>query len=270
MKKLLLLTWYENNNYGTSLQASSLSSIICNPQITGLISKSTEKFECDILRHHPERQEQKSKIGKIVKVFQPKNYLMKYSQIKDFCIKRAKQKSFEIRSLAFEEFTNRNLTFSSSVNAQTEVELRRVSEKYDIIMSGSDQVWNPEALDPTYLLQWVPVGKKKVSYGSSLSVTKIPEKYYDIYRKSLSSFDAISIRDVQCREQLSQIIKRDVYTVVDPVVLLGRSALLQRQKNIELGNKPYIFCYFLGNKVVHRKKAIEYAEQHGLEITDTM
>ena len=266
MKKLLLLTWYENNNYGTSLQASSLSSIICDPQITGLISKSTEKFECDILRHHPERQEQKSKIGKIVKVFQPKNYLMKYSQIKDFCIKRAKQKSFEIRSLAFEEFTNRNFTFSSSVNAQTEVELRRVSEKYDIIMSGSDQVWNPEALDPTYLLQWVPVGKKKVSYGSSLSVTKIPEKYYDIYRKSLSSFDAISIRDVQCREQLSQIIKRDVYTVVDPVVLLGRSALLQRQKNIELGNKPYIFCYFLGNKVVHRKKAIEYAEQHGLEI----
>lgn len=111
MKKLLLLTWYENNNYGTSLQASSLSSIICNPQITGLISKSTEKFECDILRHHPERQEQKSKIGKIVKVFQPKNYLMKYSQIKDFCIKRAKQKSFEIRSLAFEEFTNRNLIF---------------------------------------------------------------------------------------------------------------------------------------------------------------
>ena len=87
-----------------------------------------------------------------------------------------------------------------------------------------------------------------------------------IYRKSLSSFDAISIRDVQCREQLSQIIKRDVYTVVDPVVLLGRSALLQRQKNIELGNKLYIFCYFLGNKVVHRKKAIEYAEQHGLEI----
>ena len=86
---------------------------------------------------------------------------MKYSQIKDFCIKRAKQKSFEIRSLAFEEFTNRNLTFSSSVNAQTEVELRRVSEKYDIIMSGSDQVWNPEALDPTYLLQWVQIRKEK-------------------------------------------------------------------------------------------------------------
>lgn len=266
MKKVLLLTWYDNNNYGTSLQASSLRSIICDPQITGLVSKTTENFECDILRHQPERQDQKSKLGKIVKVFQPKNYLMKYSQIKDFCIKSAKQKSFEVRSLAFEEFTNQNFTFSSSVNAQTEVELRNASEKYDIIMSGSDQVWNPEALDPTYLLQWAPAGKKKVSYGSSLSVTKIPEKYYGIYRKSLSSFDAISIRDVQCREQLSQIVNRNVYTVVDPVVLLGGSALSQRQKNIELGNDPYIFCYFLGNKAIHRKKAIEYAEQHGLAI----
>ena len=266
MKKVLLLTWYENNNYGTSLQASALRSIICDPQITGLISKSIEKSECDILRHQPERQVSKSKFKKIVKIFQLKNYLMKYSQIKDFYIKRAKQKEFEVRSLAFEKFTNLNFTFSSSVNAQTEIELRSVSEKYDIIMSGSDQVWNPEALDPTYLLQWTPVGKKKVSYGSSLSITKIPEKYYDIYRKSLSSFDVISIRDVQCREQLSQIVKGNVYTVVDPVVLLGRSALLQRQKSIELGKKPYIFCYFLGNKAVHRKKAIEYAEQNALAI----
>lgn len=266
MKKVLLLTWYDNNNYGTSLQASSLRSIICDPQITGLISESTEKFECDILRHQPERREPKSKFRKIVKVFQPKNYLMKYSQIRDSYIKRTKQKEFKARSLAFDNFTNLNFTFSSSINAQTEIELRRVSEKYNIIMSGSDQVWNPEALDPTYLLQWTPIGKKKVSYGSSLSMTKIPEKYYDIYRKSLPNFDAISIRDAQCREQLSQIVKRNVYTVVDPVILLGRRALSQRQRSIELGDKPYIFCYFLGNKVAHRKNAIKYAERHGLAI----
>ena len=264
MKKVLLLTWYDNNNYGTSLQASSLYSIIRDPEIAGLVGKSDEKFECDILRHQPIRKESKGK--KIIKIFQLRTYLMKYSQIKDRYIKCSKRKEFEIRSLAFEKFTEKNFTFSSTENAQTETELKKVSEKYDIIMSGSDQVWNPEALDPKYLLQWALPKKKKISYGSSLSMTKIPEKYYNIYRESLSNFDAVSIRDVQCRKQLSQIVNQDVYTVVDPVILLGRNALLQRQKPIDLGQKPYIFCYFLGNKSAHRKRAIEYAEQHDLEI----
>lgn len=264
MKNVLLVTWYDNNNYGTSLQASSLCSIICNPQITGLKYEAAEKYECDILRHQPTRKVRK--FMKIVKLFRPKTYFMKYSQMKDRYIKRMNKTEFETRSLAFEKFTNLNFTFSSSINAQTETELRELSEKYDIIMSGSDQVWNPEALDPTYLLQWIPAGKKKVSYGSSLSMTKIPEKYYDIYRNALSSFDSISIRDDKCRKQLSEIVSRNVSTVVDPVILLGRTALAQKQKYIDLGNKPYIFCYFLGNKTVHRKKAIEYAMRNGLEI----
>lgn len=264
MKRVLLLTWYDNNNYGTSLQASSLYSIIRNPKIAGLTYKLDEKLECDILRHQPTRKE--SKVKKILKIFKPKTYLMKYSQIKDCYIRRSKQREFEIRALAFKRFTDSNFTFSSTENAQTEIALKNVSAKYDIIMSGSDQVWNPEALDPTYLLQWVLPGKKKISYGSSLSMTKIAEKHYDIFRKSLSTFDAISIRDAQCRAQLSKIVNRNVYTVVDPVVLLGRSALLQRQKSVELGNRPYIFCYFLGNKSVHRKRAIEYAERNNLEI----
>ena len=35
-RKVLLLTWYGNNNYGTSLQAYSLKTIIENPEITNL------------------------------------------------------------------------------------------------------------------------------------------------------------------------------------------------------------------------------------------
>lgn len=264
MKKVLLLTWYDNHNYGTSLQASSLCSVIREPGITGLEYSLSEKYECDILRHQPTRKI--SKVKKMSKLFLPRTYLMKYGQLKDYYIRRSKRKEFEVRALAFKKFTESNFTFASSINVQTDTELNKTAEKYDIVMSGSDQIWNPEALDPTYLLQWVSDDKKKVSYGSSISMTRIPEKYYDMYRNSLSSFDAISIRDSQCREQLSNIVKKDVQSVVDPVILLGRMALVQRQKPIDLGNKPYVFCYFLGNNLSHRRKAVEFAETHNLDV----
>ena len=85
-------------------------------------------------------------------------------------------------------------------------ELESIVEPYDIVMAGSDQIWNPEALDPVYLMEWVPEDTKKISYASSLSTTNIPEQYYPIYKRALSRLKAISIRDTACREQLERIV----------------------------------------------------------------
>lgn len=106
----------------------------------------------------------------------------------------------------FKNFTKNNFKFASNKNIQTEEQLNRIQKKYDIFISGSDQIWNPEALDPTYLLEWVENGKKKFSYGSSLSVKTILREYFNIYKNALISFENISIRDSACREQLSKIV----------------------------------------------------------------
>lgn len=97
-------------------------------------------------------------------------------------------------------------------------------------MAGSDQIWNPEALDSVYLMEWVPDDKRKISYASSLSTTNIPEQYYPIYKRALSRLKAISIRDTACREQLEKIVGKDIKTVVDPVILLGADELKAHTK----------------------------------------
>lgn len=263
-RKVLLLTWYGNNNYGTSLQAYSLKTIIENPEITNLdISKNINfNAECEILPHTPNRM--KKRFHKIRKLFELKVYKEKWNQLQDKKIYNKKKNLFLRREKLFKNFTKNNFKFASNKNIQTEEQLNRIQKKYDIFISGSDQIWNPEALDPTYLLKWVENGKKKFSYGSSLSVKTIPREYFNIYKNALVSFESISIRDSACREQLSKIIGKKVTTVVDPVILIGAAALRKNIKTIE--NKNYEFCYFLGNNENHRKCAINFAKKKNLPI----
>ena len=117
---------------------------------------------------------------------------------------------------------------------------------YDAVVLGSDQIWNPNSLDENYLLRWVNEDNKKISYGSSLSSSIIPEYYYQLYKKALSSFYKISTRDKKCVEQLEKIIGKQVTTVVDPVILLGRENIENRMTNIDKSEEEYCLSYFLG------------------------
>lgn len=261
MKRILLVTWYENNNYGTALQAYALKSIIENPAITELpLEFITQNSLCDILPHRPERQR---KNNTLKKMFSLHLYSSKIQQLRDKIIYKKKKNLFNQRERAFRTFLKQNFSFAESHNVQTISELQQVGKKYDVIVAGSDQIWNPEAIDPTYLLGWAEAGKK-FSYGSSLSVKLIPTEYESLFRSKLKDFKAISIRDRMCRAQLSDIVGKNVSVVVDPVILLGRKGLLDKAKNVL--STPYIFCYFLGNNSKHRELAISISSQLNLPI----
>lgn len=261
MKKILLVTWYENNNYGTALQAYALKSIIEKPMITGLhLNIAMQECTCDILPHKPEKQRKNNRFRKL---FSPHSYLLKLQQIQDKKIYKKKRMHFDLREKAFDKFLRQNFNFATDHYVQNVIELQQLGGNYDLVVSGSDQIWNPEALDPTYLLEWVKAGKK-ISYGSSLSVKSIPAEYEQLFKAALKDFKAISIRDRMCRDQLSQIVGKPVSTVVDPVVLLGRDGLLSNVAKLAI--PPYMFCYFLGNNRKHRQLAILKSKEMNLPI----
>lgn len=261
MKKILLVTWYDNNNYGTVLQAYSLKTVIENPCVTGLIQNlNFRQYKCELLPHEPERRTKGSKWSK---VFSLKAYRIKLGYIRDRIIYRTKREMFEQREEEFKKFIVENFKFATDHNVQEYDELKKIEKNYDYVLSGSDQIWNPEALDPVYLLEWVSSGKK-VSYGSSLSVKLIQKEDEYIFRSALKDFRSISIRDSSCRHQLEKIVEKSISTVVDPVILLGRDALLKKTKQLRIS--PYIFCYFLGNNKDYRKLAVKESQNRKLQI----
>lgn len=261
MKKILIVTWYDNNNYGTVLQAYSLKTVIEDPCITGLTENlKSWQYKCELLPHKPERMRKGSKWSKL---FCPKAYKIKLGYARDRLIYRLKRGLFEQREKEFKEFITENFEFAANHDVQEYNELKTIEKDYDYVLSGSDQIWNPEALDPVYLLEWVPSGKK-ISYGSSLSVKRIQNKDEHIFRSALKGFKTISIRDSSCRHQLENIVGKSIVTVVDPVILLGKNGLLKQSKRLELS--PYLFCYFLGNNRYYRKLAVTESQNNRLQI----
>lgn len=264
MKKALIVTWYNNYNYGTALQACSLKKVLENPKCTGLESAKDCEFnlECSFLPH---RAKKKLNLGrKIKKIFKLSAYKEKKTQYEDMNLMEEKREFFEIREKAFEKYLKKNVKLAAEHNIQSHKELLDMGKKFDLYVAGSDQIWNPVNLDDTYLLGWVDKEKRKISYASSLSIKEIPSSYHKKYRKALKDFKAVSIRDKQCQQQLESIVGRSVTTVADPVVLLGADEL--RNSCVPIDSSNYVFSYFLGQNIEHREYVCSFLKENNREI----
>ena len=115
----------------------------------------------------------------------------------------------------------------------------------DIYIVGSDQVWNPMFLgnDSTFLLDWVPAQKRKISYASSFSIKKLPDQYKNMYKKYLSQFMHISIREQS--SIIPDLLNFNPQIVLDPTFLLDKNQWLTVTKGPSKIKGNYILCYLL-------------------------
>ena len=82
-------------------------------------------------------------------------------------------KNFEIRNKIFDEFVEKNFKVSPKYCGYEE--LKEKIKKYDAVLLGSDQVWNPLNFGSHYYtLEFVPNEIPKIAYAPSFGVSKIP------------------------------------------------------------------------------------------------
>lgn len=138
------------------------------------------------------------------------------------------------------------------------------SAEFDVFVTGSDQVWRPCVVQNPYVLTFVK-GKKKISYASSISQTVLSEEYGNYMQRNLSSYDAISVREIQAKQYLEGLLNRKIEWVCDPVLLLDKEEWLDKCRGIEIQcQKPYVFSYLLGNMMETRKCCNKIAKIKGL------
>ena len=256
MKKILLMTWFNNNNFGTLLQATAMQNILKS------MGTDEEGYECNILNYIPSPKKAKKSIKYY---FNPKKYYLKTMQIYSKFYARKYDNQIELQNSTFKKYINENLLISPKDVIKSEKDLAKINNDYDIYLCGSDQIWNPKSLDYNYLLGWVSDSKTKASYGSSLSSTPIPEYYYEMYNKYLNRFKHISIRDKKCKSQLEEITGRKIETVADPVILWGRDKLLDFAGDNFENIDDYCFAYILGPSIKLRNKFLQYCKQKNLK-----
>lgn len=130
--------------------------------------------------------------------------------------------------------------------------------KYDIVIAGSDQVWNYTLTNNNaiYLLNWVNHSSKKFSYAASIGVEDI-EAVKGTYVELLRDFSEISVRESYAKKILyKQNILSEVN--IDPVFLIGKEQWEKQVKNPNL-NMKYVLIYSIG----HSESLVIFAKEYG-------
>ena len=251
MKIYIVSLFHNTTNYGGVLQAYALTSVITNK--TGNVAKQLDyKYlgEKSTWRH------------KLKKLFNLKKIVV-YFKDKLFTTNKKNFQQFEKqRERAFQLFVRENIPSTIVYEKGT---IGKSLIESDVFITGSDQVWNVEYYDEVYRLEFVPSTKYKFSYAAGVSSGELTEEQKSIFKKALSTFDAVSVREESAVNTLQLLTDKKVEWVLDPTLLLSREDWdnICSEKRI---NEKYVFCYFLGKLSLSNKKIIEFAHSKGLKV----
>ena len=244
--KVGILTFHRTTNYGAALQAYALQETL---RSLGMDASIIDYRNRDIYSYYDYRifsdcRHIKTIIGKI----------LRYSYNKKV-------------SRHFERF--RDTRMNLSPNCDTFEKLKQEETRYDAIICGSDQIWNPNAIYmdfEAFLLGTVQC--KKIAYAASAGSVSLWEKYLKTYWELLRRFDAISVREADMVHPATELSRQDVALVCDPTLLLNQADWIgiENRENSKSFPTGYILVYFLGKNKNVVRNALALHERTGLPI----
>ena len=136
---------------------------------------------------------------------------------------------------------------------------------YDLLISGSDQIWNKDMkfeMAP-YFLDFAK-DCRKISYASSFGQSTFDESYKAQIKQWLSNYECVSVRENSGVELLDSLgIKSSL--VLDPTFLLSSEEWL-KQVEINKANKPFIMLFTLYNSERVLESVRIIAKEMNLEV----
>ena len=152
-------------------------------------------------------------------------------------------KIYKQREINFSRFVSKNLNLTKPYN--TLKALVKDPPEFDVYISGSDQLWNPELLDgyldPAYFLAFGNDNIRKITYAVSLK-----ESYTESEKETMAelckNLDAVCLRE--SNDTASEVLKEKYTICMDPTLLLDRedydNVISEKSEK-----EPYIFVYGL-------------------------
>jgi hypothetical protein len=252
--KIGILTFHFSNNYGALFQAYGLRNYL-----------KELGHDVEFINYQPEYLEEGGEI-KLSNLFSKATLKIVYLKLVNI-----KEKYFgnKQKEKYFEEFKKDFLGIDESKIYKSKNELENANLFYDLLITGSDQVWNPSeqyGIDTVYFLDFKTsnTNVKKISYAPSFGKDNIDEKYKDEISKLVSKLDSISIREISGQNIIENMTTIKPTLVPDPTVLV--SNYYNVMNPYHTNSKDYIFCYYLRSRETVGDVAEYMANKENLEI----
>ena len=169
------------------------------------------------------------------------------------------------RALRAENFAHFNEKYVPSSKVYTRNTIAESVDDYDIFITGSDQVWNPNWFHAPYYLDFVPEEKTKIAYAASTAVSHLTQEQYGKMQPLVSRFQHISVREENAVSMLQGMTDKKIEWVLDPTLLLSA----EEWNEVAAENpviEPYVFAYILGDRKDNQKCAKDFAKKKWLKL----
>ena len=231
--KIGILTFHKTDNYGAMLQAYALSYYL-------------------------------KKLGHTVCFI---DYCPAYVYKKHFIKKTTIDKIKEyIKNLVCYNLKRiKNERFSKFVSSYMQTILISEVPNLDLVIIGSDQVWNTclTNYDSYYMGQGIDC-KKIVSYAVSCgNLSDIDDRTSLLYKNCLNKLDSISVREWSAKVILDNLLDKNCKQTLDPTLLVDNIVFRKIHKKPEFGN--YILIYDATNPDI-LNFAEKIAKQNGKNV----
>ncbi len=147
-------------------------------------------------------------------------------------------------------------------------ELYKLTERYDAVICGSDQVWNPDITgrDLSYFLNFCDADTRRVAYAPSFGISEFSNGFANAIRDDLEKFHALSVREAPGQALIFGLIGKDVPLVCDPTLLLAAEDWAQLEKPHPAAQGAYILYYTIRSSATLWNKCKAFAKENGLKI----
>ena len=269
MKKIGILT-FVFNNYGTILQTYALCQVL-------KVLLGEQSYSVEVVNMNMEWSRRLSNRGwvrmkNLVSVHGLGAWRPLYEKIKwhfdyEKLNKQNHSAQIEERDSLFESLKSK-IPYTAPILCE---EIRKGAlDSYDILISGSDQIWNvdyTESLDiyfQSVLSESKKKNIKKLSYAASFGFRKIPSGYESVYANLIKNMDSILVREEDAVGVSKVLGRSDAKCVLDPTLLLNADKWSELISNERIVDGEYVLVYSLNSSYRIYEEASRLAKKYGL------
>lgn len=243
--KIGIITWFRYENFGTALQAVALQAFLrSNGHNVELID-----YKIPIAKNN--------RPSKTKDLYHYEGVLLrKASGITD-------KKALVKKNKKFKEFISRNCNVTKYI--ETEKEYIEICNSYDVLIFGSDQIWNPNWYHPFYFANYEEVKTPRISYAPSFGVSSIKGEDIENIKIALNRFEKLAVREKTGVEIVEKLINKTPELVVDPTFLLSEIDW-KKQEPKDVQKEKYILAYMLTDNKNHWKAIKKFVKEKKMKL----
>lgn len=250
--KIGILTFHNTNNFGAALQAYALQYYLVNDNHTvefiNFKIKEIEEY--------------------YALFYKPNTYISGFNKSLIHPFYRIFKAILEIpykfnRKFKFNSFTADYLNIGIPYKKNNII-------KYDLIICGSDQIWNPkhtQGFKKEYFGQ-IYSSHKKISYAASMGEYTLQENEQEIFSQLINHLDLISVRENEAKNLCEKYSNKKIEVVLDPVFLLSSEEWNKIINTTNIEKQKYILVYNLNKDKNIKQKAFELSNKYGYKIIE--